>query len=58
MVSDETLLRYSDWKIPFTVYTGASYKQLGAVISQNNKTIAFLSRRLINTQLNYTTTKM
>ena len=37
MVSAETLLNYPDWKIPFTVHTDAPDKQLGAVISQNNK---------------------
>ena len=37
MVSAETLLSYPYWKIPFTVHTDASEKQLCAVISQNNK---------------------
>ena len=37
MVSDETLLNYPDWKIPFTVHTDVYDKQLGAVISQSNK---------------------
>ena len=57
MVSAETLLSYPDWKIPFTVHTYASYKQLGAVVSHNNKPIAFFSRRLIKTQRKYTTTE-
>ena len=56
MVSDETLLSYPDWEIPFTVHTDASDKQLGAVISQNNKPIAFFSRRLGKPQSNYTRT--
>ena len=42
MVSAETLLSYPDWKIPFTVHTDASGKNLGAVISQNNKPVTFL----------------
>ena len=50
MVSAETLLSYSDWKIPFTVQTDASDKQLGDVISQKNKTIDFFSIILIKPQ--------
>ena len=56
MVSTETLLSYPDWKLPFTVHTDASDKQLGAVISQNNKPIAFFYRKPINPQRNYTMT--
>ena len=57
MVSAETLLSYPDWKLPFTVHTDTSDKQVGAVISQNNKPITFFYRRLSNTQHNYTTTE-
>ena len=39
MVSSETLLSYPYCKLPFTVQTYTSDKQLGAVISQNNKPI-------------------
>ena len=39
MVSDETLLNYTDWKVPFNVHTDAYDKQLCAIISQNNKPI-------------------
>ena len=57
MVSDETLLRYPDWKLLLTVHTDASYKQLGAVISQSNKPIDFFSRKLSNPQRTYTKTE-
>ena len=57
MVFAETLLSYPDWKLPFTVHTDASDKQLGAVIRQNNKPINFFSRKLSKPQHNYTTTK-
>ena len=57
MVSSETLLSYPDCTIPFTFHADACDKQLGAVISQNNKPIVFLSIILINPQRNYTTTK-
>ena len=55
MVSAETLLIYTDWKLPFTVHTDASDKQFGAFISQNNNPIAFFSRRLSKPQRNCTT---
>ena len=57
MVSEETLLTYPNWDIPFTIHTDASDYQLGAVISQNDKPIAFFSRRLSKAQKNYTTTE-
>ena len=57
MVSAETLLSYSDWKLPFTFHTYYSGKQLGAVISHNNKPIAFFLIKLIKSQHNYTTTE-
>ena len=57
MVSEETFLNYPDWSKKFTVHTDASDKQLGAVISQDNKPIAFFSRRLSKAQRNYTTTE-
>ena len=40
MVSADRLLNHLDWTIPFTVHTDAYDKQLGAVISKNNKPIA------------------
>ena len=55
MVSYGTLLNYPDWKIPFDVNTYASDKNLGSIISQNNKPIGFFSRRVINPQHIYTT---
>ena len=57
MISEETLLTYPDWTKPFTIHTDASDSQLGAVISQDNKPIAFFTRRLSKAQKNYTTTE-
>ena len=56
MVYVETLLNFPDWMIPFVVYAYVSDKQVGAVISQNNKPIELLLRRLLNPQRNYTNT--
>ena len=43
MVSAETLVNYPYFKIPFTVHTDASDKQLGDVISHKNKLIVLFS---------------
>ena len=56
MASAETLLIYPSWKLPFIVHTDTYDKQLGSVISQNNKPIAFFYIRLSKPQSNYTTT--
>ena len=57
MVCQETLLTYPDWTRPFDIHTDASDYQLGAVISQQGKPIAFFSRKLNNAQKNCTTTE-
>ena len=57
MVSVEILLSYPDWKLPFTVHTDDYYEQLGAVIGQNNKPIAFFSRKLNKPKRSYTKTE-
>jgi hypothetical protein len=57
MVARETLLNYPDWSKPFEIHTDASDRQLGAVISQKGKPIAFFICRLLKAQRNYTTTE-
>ena len=57
MVSAETLLSYPYWKLLLTVHTDASDKQLGFFVIQNNKHLAFFSRKLSKPQRNYTTTE-
>ena len=42
---------------PFEIHTDASDYQLGVVISQEVKPIAFFSRKLNKAQKNYTTTE-
>ena len=55
VLSKETLLRYPDFSKEFEIHTDASQAQLGAVISQDGKPIAFYSRRLADCQTRYTT---
>ena len=57
IVGRETLLSYPDFNLPFKIHTDASHTQLGVVISQNNKPIAFYSKKLQPAQRRYTTTK-
>ena len=51
------MLAYPNFNEPFIIHTDASKTQLGAVISQNNKPIAFYSRKLSPAQTRYTTTE-
>ena len=57
IVGHETLLSYPDFNKPFEIHTDTSHTQLGVVISQNNKPIAFYSRKLQLAQTQYTTTE-
>ena len=40
------------------MYTDASYKQLGAVITQDNRSVALFSRKLIETHQHYSVIKI
>ena len=53
----ETILSYPDFNQPFHIHTDASHLQLGAVISQNGRPIAFYSRKLTPPQTRYTVTE-
>ena len=57
IISREKLLAYPDFDEEFHIHTDASHTQLGAVISQNKKPIAFYSRKLSDSQTRYTTTE-
>jgi len=55
IIAKELLLAYPDFNKPFQIYTDASHYQLGAVVSQDGKPIAFYSRKLNPAQMRYTT---
>ncbi len=48
----------SDYSKVFDIYTDASSKQLGAVITQDNRPIAFFGQKLSTTQRKYSVTKI
>jgi hypothetical protein len=51
-------LAYPDYSKVFKIYTDASSKQLGAVITQDNRPNAFFSQKLSTTQHKYSVTKI
>jgi RNase H-like domain found in reverse transcriptase/Reverse transcriptase (RNA-dependent DNA polymerase)/Integrase zinc binding domain len=57
IIAQEVLLTHPNFSKPFEIHTDASKYQLGSVISQEGKPIAFYSRKLTPPQLNYTTTE-
>jgi hypothetical protein len=50
VISQETMLTYLNFDEPFVVYTVASNKQIGGVVSQNNKPLGFFSKKLTGVQ--------
>ena len=55
IIAKETLLAYPNFNKPFQIHTNASHYQLGAVVSQEGKPIAFYSRKLNPAQMWCTT---
>jgi hypothetical protein len=57
-ITKEVVLAYPDITKAFEIYTDASTAQLGVVIAQGNRPIAFFSRKLSETQSKYSVTKI
>ncbi len=57
-IAKETVLAYPDFLKPFEIYTDTSSTQLGAVITQDNRPIAFFSRKLSKKQQKYSVTEI
>lgn len=55
VISRETLLAYPDFNKEFHIHTDASDYQLGAVIMQGDRPLAFYSRKMNSAQRRYTT---
>jgi hypothetical protein len=57
-IAKETVLAYPNFLKPFEIYTDTSSTQLGAVITQDNRPIAFFSRKLSKMQEKYSVTEI
>jgi hypothetical protein len=57
-ITREVVLAYPDYSKVFKIYTNTLSKQLGAVITQENRPIAFFSRKLSTMQCKYSVTKI
>ncbi len=57
-IARDVVLAYPDYSEVFEIYTDASSKQLGAVITQKNRPIGFFSRKLSVAQCKYSVTKI
>jgi hypothetical protein len=57
-ITKDVVLAYPYYSKVFKIYTDASSKQLGTVITQDNRPIAFFRRKLSNTQRKYSVTKI
>ena len=57
-IAKDLVLAFPDYSREFEVYTDASSKQLGSVIIQGNRPLAFFSRKLSTAQQKYSMTKL
>jgi hypothetical protein len=58
LLQEMTVLAYLDFLKPFEIYTDVSATQLGAVIAQDNRPIAFFSRKQFKTQQKHSVTEI
>ena len=57
VIGKAVTLAYPDFNKTFYIYTDSSDKQLGGVITQKGRPLAFYSCKLRGAQLNYTVTE-
>ena len=58
IIARDVALAYPDYSKECEVYTDPSSKQMGAVITQQNRLIAFFSRKLLTMQQKYSVTEV
>ena len=57
VIAKNVVLAYPDYLQGFEIYTDSSKFQLGAVITQNNRPLAFFGRKLNTAQQKYSVTE-
>jgi hypothetical protein len=57
-IAKETVLAYLDFLKPFEIYTDIFSTQLGAMITQDDRPIAFFGRQLSKMQQKYSVTEI
>lgn len=57
LMASDCINAYANLNKPFQIYTDASNYQLGAAVIQDNKPIAYFSRKLTSAQESYSTTE-
>jgi hypothetical protein len=57
-INKDVVLAYQDYSKVFEIFADASSKQLGAVITQDNRPIVFFSRKLSDMQHKYSITEI
>ena len=57
-IAKDLVLAYPDYSQGFEIYTDSSKFQLGSVITQNNRLLAFFCRKLSTVQQKYSVTKL
>ena len=57
-MAKDVLLAYPDYSETFEIFTDASTRQLGGVITQRGRPLAFFSRKLTDPQTRYTVTDL
>eukprot|EP00804_Cyclotella_cryptica_P010465 CCRYP_012288-RA/>CCRYP_012288-RA protein AED:0.12 eAED:0.32 QI:0/0/0/1/0.33/0.25/4/0/520 len=57
-IAKDVVLAYPNYSREFEIYTDALSKQLGSVITQGNRPLAFFSRKMLTTQQKYSMTEL
>ena len=58
IVAEDAMLHYPDFNQPFELHTDSSDYQMGAIISQNGRPVAYWSKKLSSTQKKYPSNKL